>query len=181
MEKYLVKTDKDEKKTQIVRLSDHPERIGLVYTDFLIRPEVRDITSEEIVDPLTNKIIGQIRILRKKNLIVVKANGKEIAALSREGFYREDGLNVSFKKYNEKNLSSEKYAQLHSLGLNHAYSLGKKSQLSHLFCFERNGNLASLVYSKDGAEEGLNIALKSLTLALAQRIENQDYIFEFLK
>lgn len=181
MEKYLVKTNKDEKKTQIVRLGENPERIGLVYTDFLIRPGIRDINSEEIVDPLTNKAIGQIRIFRKKDIIVVRTNGKEIAALGRDGSYREDGLDIPFRRYDKKDLSSERYSQLRSLGLNHAYSLGEKSQLSHLFCFERNGDLASLVYSKEGAEGGLNLALKSLALALAQRIENQDYVFEFLK
>ena len=58
--------------------------------------------------------------------------------------------------------------------------LGKKSQLSHIFCFERNNDLASLVFEK-GQSEGVQIALMSLALSLAKRIETQDYINEFLR
>ena len=62
MSRYLIRTDKKERKTQIVRIVDPLERIGIIYTDFLLKPESRDITKEDIVDPDTNKTIGQLRL-----------------------------------------------------------------------------------------------------------------------
>lgn len=180
MSRYLIKTDQNERKTQIVKIGHPLERIGIVYTDFLLRLENRDITKEDIVDPETNKPIGQVRLYRKDNLIVVRFEGKDIATLSRQGVYNENGEEVPFRGYDTKDLSLEKYTKLREMGLHHAYSLGKKSQLSHIFCFERDNSLASIVISRDG-NEGTRVALTGLALSLAKRVGNQDYIFEFLR
>jgi len=180
MNRYLIRTDKDERKTLIVRMGNPLERVGLIYTDFLLRQGNRDITREDIVNPETSKPIGQVRLYRKDNLIVVRFDGKDIAILDRNGTYNEDGEEVPFRRYDARNLTSEKYQRLREMGLDHAYSLGQKSQLSHIFCFEKDNSLASLVFSRDG-NEGTQTALTGVALSLARRIENQDYVYEFLK
>ena len=180
MNRYLIRTNSEEKKTQIVRLGNPMERLGMIYTDFLIRPENRDITKEDIVNPSTNKPIGQVKLYGRENLIAVRVNGKDIASFNRDGRYFERGKIIPFVRYGKKDLSSEKYAKLMNMGIDHAYSLGKDSTLSHIFCFERNGGLASIVFGKKETVE-IDDALKGLALSLAKRIENQDYVFEFLK
>jgi len=179
MTRYLIKTDKHEKKTHLVSLGNPLERIGLIYTDFLVRLDVRDITSEEIVDPSENKAVGQIVLYKKKDIITVRLNGKEVASLNRDGEYSEEGSQIPFKRYERDNLSTEKYERLLSAGLDHAYSLGEQSALSHIFCFERGRDLASIVYGRN-KQEGLSTVLKGLVLSLAKRIESQDYVFEFM-
>ena len=180
MSRYLIRTDKGERKTQIVRMENPLEKVGLIYTDFLLKPKGRDITKEDIVDPETNQPLGQVRLYGKNNLIVVRFEGKDIATLDRKGVYKENGEELPFRKYDAQNLLSEKYAKLREMGLDHAYSLGKKSQLSHIFCFEKDNSLASIVFDRNGSR-GIGIALNGLALSLAKRLENQDYVFEFLK
>ena len=70
------------------------------------------------------------------------------------------------------------YKGLEKLGRTHAYFLGEKSSLSHIFCFEKDGDFSGIIYSKKSDDEN---ALRGLTLVLAQQIENQDFIFEFIK
>ena len=90
------------------------------------------------------------------------------------------------------------------MGISHAYFLGDKSSLSSVFCFERGKDLSGVVYSKDSETntgqksndfspvspnpkqtfEGfgdIQTALKGLALVLAQRIGEQEYIFEFMR
>lgn len=179
MNRYLIRTDKNERKTRIVSLGNPSKMIGLVYTDFLLRLGGKEITKEEVVNPETDKPIGQIVLHRKNDLVVVEYGGKEIAALSKTGDYREGGQKMPIKTYSADDLPQEKYANMRAMGLKYAYSLSEKSRISHAFCFERGNNLAGIVFGRDGEER--SEALKGLALILAKRIESQDYVFEFLK
>ena len=64
------------------------------------------------------------------------------------------------------------------MGLTHAYFLGELSSLSQVFCFEKGSDLSGIVYAKESDDIS---ALKGLSLVLAKRIENQKFIFEFMK
>ena len=169
MNRYLIRTDREENKTQILKLGNPVERIGLIYTDFILRPGTRDITKEEIVDPETSKSIGQVRLYRKDDLIVVRFGGKDVVVIDREGTYTENGEKIPFRRYDVKDLTSERYSKLIEMGLDHAYSLGDKSQLSHIFCFGKDNSLASVVFGRSGSE-GTEVALKGLGLSLSKRI-----------
>jgi len=179
MERYLIKTDREEKKTHIFSVGNGTERIGLVYTDFLVREGMRDITNEEIVGP-DNRPIGSVELHRKNNLVSVRSGGKVVAAVEMDGAYREDGDKMKMKEYGLPSLDSERYAKLREMGLTHAYGLEKKSALSHLFCFERDGNLASTIMGK-GEEGCVDGAFKGMALAIKKRIEDQEFVFEFIK
>ena len=98
MNRYLIRTDREENKTQILKLGNPVERIGLIYTDFILRPGTRDITKEEIVDPETSKSIGQVRLYRKDDLIVVRFGGKDVVVIDREGTYTENGEKIPLDK-----------------------------------------------------------------------------------
>ncbi len=180
MTKYLIKTDTEERKTHIIKLQSPIERIGLVYTDFIVRPDTRDISREEIVNPQINKSIGHVNLHKKEGLVSVTFEGREIATINRDGGYKEDSKEVPIRRYNSTDLSSDKYARLKQMGLTHAYSLGEESSLAYVFCFARNGGLASIAISRE-EKEGTNIALKGLALSIATRVEEQDYLFDFLR
>jgi len=180
MAKYLIRTNGRERKTHITGLGNSSERLGLVYTDFLLRPENRDITKEEVIDPLTNKSIGEIRLNWKGNLIVIRSNGKNICTINEKGEYHEEDKRIPFRRYGKKDLMSEKYERLRNMGLDYAYSLGENSTISHAFCFERDGDLASVVFGKN-EDVNINDALKGLGLSLFKRVEDQDYVFEFVR
>ena len=64
------------------------------------------------------------------------------------------------------------------MGLTHAYSLGDRSSLSQVFCFEKDVNISGIIYAREPDNFS---ALKGLTLVIAQRIEEQDFIFEFMR
>ena len=129
MAKYLIRIDGKERKTHVIGLGDSSKRLGLVYTDFLLRPENRDITSEDIIDPLTDKLIGEIRLNWRGNLIAIRSNEKNICTINGKGEYREENKRVAFRRYEKTDLMSEKYERLRSMGLDYAYSLGEKSAI----------------------------------------------------
>ena len=55
MAQYLVRTNKDEKKTYILRVGTPAEIAGVIYSDFNLNLGNRDISTEDIVNPLSNK------------------------------------------------------------------------------------------------------------------------------
>jgi len=179
MIEYLVKTDKQDKKTHILRVGNPITRLGMVYTNFNLLPKIRDISKEDIINPNTNKEIGEIRLYNEGNIISVKSKRKELSALTQFGEYKENGVIVPYRKLTKAVLLSKKeYKTLEEMGVTHAYFLGDKSPLSHIFCFEKDGNFSGVIYAKEPDD---NNALRGLTLALAQKIEDQDFIFEFIR
>lgn len=125
------------------------------------------------------KEIGIINLYQHENILSVNSKGKELSSLAKLGEYKENGIITQYRKLTKAFLSSnEEYGGLENLGLTHAYFLEDESPLSHIFCFEREGDFSSIIYSKEA--DDLN-ALRGLTLAFAQKIEDQDFIFEFVK
>jgi hypothetical protein len=179
MTEYIVKTDKQDKKTHILKIGNPVARLGMIYTDFTLLPKIRDISKEEIINPDNNDEIGKIRLYLGGNIISVNSKRKELSALMDNGEYREEGIIIPYRKLTRQFIiSKEEYKGLEKFGITHAYFLGEKSSLSKIFCFEKDGDFSGVIYSKESNDEN---ALRGLTLALAQQIENQDFVFEFMK
>jgi hypothetical protein len=179
MTEYIIKTDKEDKKTHILRAENPAVRLGMIYTDFTILPETREIFTEEIVDPRTNKAIANLEVYNKENILSVNSKREELSAITRDGEYREKGVIIPYSKLAKASLLLKKeYRPLKEMGVTHAYFLGEKSSLLQVFCFEKDGDLSGVVYSRDANDTS---ALKGLALVLAQRIEEQDFIFEFMR
>ena len=179
MIEYVIKTDKKDKRTHILRAGTQTTRLGMIYTDFNLSPETREILTEEIIDPRTNKAIADIRLYNHGNIISVNSKRKELSAMTQFDEYKEDGIIVPYRRLTKAVLlSKEEYKTLEEIGITHAYFLGEKSPISQVFCFERDGDISGVVYSRDSNDTN---ALKGLTLVLAQRIEEQDFIFEFIR
>lgn len=179
MAQYLIKTDKDEKKTHILRIGNPIESAGLIYTDFNLVPENRDIATEDIVNLLSNKTIAHIHLYKNGNVISVNSRRKELSAYTERGEYKEDGIIIPYRRIAKDVLVSRpEYKTLEEMGVIHAYFLGGRSALSQVFCFEKDGNLSGVVNTKERDDVA---ALKGLTLTLAQKIEDQEFIFEFMK
>ena len=154
------------------------DRLGLIYTDFSVYHGTRDILREDIVDPKTNRPIGSVTLYRKDNAISVCSGKKEVSALTQKGKYKEDGKVVPYRKLTRQVLlAKEEYRSLEDMGITHAYFLGKKSSLDHVFCLRKGKDLAGIIEAEDSDVN----ALKGLTLVLAQRVEDQDYIFDFMR
>ena len=149
-----------------------------MYADFILKANSRDIKREDIIDMDTNKPIGQIRLFNRDGIISVRFRSKEVASIDREETYKENGNKIKIQRYDSDVLTSEKYDGLREMGLDHAYSLGKKSNIAYVYCFEREENLAGVVIGRD--DESEEAPFKGLALTLAKRIENQDFINEFL-
>ena len=179
MIEYIIKTDKKDKKTHILRAGTPTTRLGMIYTDFNLSPETREILTEEIIDPKTDKAIADIRLYNNGNIISINSRRKELSAMTQFGEYKESGVIVPYRRLTKAVLlSKEEYKALEEMGITHAYFLGEKSSVSQVFCFEREGDISGVVYSKDSND---NNTLKGLALVLAQRIEEQDFIFEFMR
>jgi len=179
MVEYIIKTDKKDKKTHILRAGTPTVRLGIVYTDFNLSPETREISTEEIIDPKTNKAIAEIRLFNNGNVISINSKREELSAVTQFGEYKEGGVIVPYRRLTKAVLLSRpEYKSLEEMGITHAYFLGESSPISQVFYFERKGDISGVVYSKDSSD---NNALKGLALVLAQRIEDQEFIFEFMR
>jgi len=179
MIEYLIRTNREERKTHLLRVETPSEVAGLIYTDFSLNPGDRDILLEDVVNPLSNKAIAQVKLYQNGNIISVHSKRKELSAFTNSGEYKENGIIIPYKKMiRDTLLSRPEYKSLNEMGVTHAYFLGDKSNLSQVFCFEKDGNTSGVIHTK---ERNNNIALQGITLALAQKIENQDFIFEFIK
>ena len=179
MIEYIIKTDKKDKKTHILRAGTPTTRLGMIYTDFNLSPETREILTEEIIDPKTNRAIAEIRLYNDGNTISVNSKRKELSAMTQFGEYKEVGVVVPYRRLTKAVLlSKDEYKALEGMGITHAYFLGGRSPISQVFCFERESDISGVVYSKDSNDDN---ALKGLALVLAQRIEKQDFIFEFMR
>jgi len=179
MAQYLIRTNREEKKTYVLRVDNPTEIIGLIYTDFNLALKNRDISLEDVVNPLLNKQIVQIHLYQNGNIISINSRKKELSSFTEIGEYKEDGLVIPYRKMTKDILlSKSEYKSLEEMGITHAYFLGEKSMLSQVFCFEKDGNLSGIVHTK---EMDFDAALRGLTLSLAQRIEDQEFIFEFMK
>jgi hypothetical protein len=150
MAQYLIRTDRVDKKTHILIVSDPAESAGVIYTDFNLVPGNRDIGSEDVVNPLSNKSIAQIRSYQNGNIISVNSRRKELSAFTEHGDYKEDGIFVSYRKMaRDVLLSRPEYKSLEEIGITHAYFLGDRSTLSQVFCFKKDGNISGLVHTKE--------------------------------
>jgi len=179
MEQYIIRTSEKEKKTQIMRVGTPVEIVGTIYTDFNLHLGNRGITEEDIVGPLSNRSIGKIELYQNKNIIAIKSKKKEISAYTLEGEYKEEEIIIPYRKISKESLLAKpEYLALEEMGLTHAYFLGELSSLSQVFCFEKGSDLSGIVYAKESDDIS---ALKGLSLVLAKRIENQKFIFEFMK
>ena len=191
MTQYIIRTDGEERKTYILRLDsqkgregkdkDKVERIGLIYTDFILREGMRDISAEDVVNPINKKVLARVNLLKGSKLISV-GKFRELASINESGVYTERGKAASYRKVSrEALLSTPGYENLEGREfLTHAYFLGKESSssLSQVLCFEKEGNLASIVESKN---DGIVFPLISLPLIFYQRISDQDFIFRFMR
>jgi len=75
-------------------------------------------------------------------------------------------------------LSRQEYKALEEMGLTHAYFLGYESSLSQVFCFEKDTDISGVIHAREADDVSI---LKRLALVLAQRIEDQEFVFEFMK
>ena len=75
-------------------------------------------------------------------------------------------------------MSRPEYKALEGTGLAHAYFLGDSSSLSQVFCFEKDADISGVIYAREPDDIS---ALKGLALVIAQKIEEQDFIFEFMR
>ncbi len=179
MTQYLVRTDKDEKKTHILRVGTPAEVAGILYTDFNLNLGNRDITPKDIVNPLSNKSIARVELYQHGNIVDVRSKRKELSAYTQNGEYKEGGIIIPYRKMaKDVLLSRPEYKALEEMGLTHAYFLGDRSALSQVFCFSKDSNISGVIHSREPDDTS---ALKGLSLVLAQRIEDQEFIFEFMK
>ena len=179
MVQYLIRTNKDEKKTYILRVGTPAEIAGVIYSNFNLNLGNRDISTEDIVNPLSNKSIARVELNQHGNVVAVKSKRKELSAYTPNGEYKEEGIIIPYRKI-AKNilLSRPEYKSLEEMGLTHAYFLGDRSSLSQVFCFEKDADISGVVYARESDDIS---ALKGLALVIAQRIEQQDFIFEFMR
>jgi len=179
MSQYIVRTDKEEKKTHILRVGTSAEAAGVIYTDFNLGLGNRDISTEDIVNPLSNKSIARVQLYQNGNIITIQSKRKELSAFTENGDYKEDGLIIPYQKMTKDILlSRQEYKSLEEMGLTHAYFLGDRSSLSQVFCFERDADISGVIHAREADDVS---ALKGLVLVLAQRIEDQEFVFEFMK
>lgn len=179
MTQYLVRTDKNEKKTHILRVGTSAEVAGMIYTDFNLGLGNRDISTEDIVNPLSNKSIARVQLYQYGNIIAVNSKKKELSAYTQNGEYKEEGIIIPYRKITKDVLlSKQEYKTLKEMGLTHAYFLGDKSSLSQVFCFEKDADISGVIHARESDDVS---ALKGLALVLAQRIEDQEFVFEFIK
>jgi len=54
----------------------------------------------------------------------------------------------------------------------------EESDISRVLCYEKNRMLSGVITTRQSDDLS---ALKGISLVLAQKIENQDYLFEFMK
>ncbi|MFH1073375.1 MAG: hypothetical protein V1743_08150 [Nanoarchaeota archaeon] len=182
MTQYIIRTKKEEKRTYLFHMGQTPECLAMLYTDFYVRQGMRAITLEDAVNPRTHRELAKIQLYTEDAIISVMRNNREISGLTMAEEYREDGIIVPCTKLTKPRiLSKEEYTPLEELGVTHAYVLGDKSSLSQVFCFEREGDLAGIVFIKDRKDHDPVLALKALPLVLAERIIAQDYLFEFVR
>ena len=179
MAQYLVRTNKDEKKTYILRVGTPAEIAGVIYSDFNLNLGNRDISTEDIVNPLSNESIARVELNQHGNIVAVKFKRKDLSAYTQNGEYREEGIIIPHRKIaRDVLLSRPEYKALEEMGLTHAYFLGDSSSLSQVFCFEKDADISGVVYVRESDDIS---ALKGLALVIAQRIEQQDFIFEFMR
>ncbi|MEI7719044.1 MAG: hypothetical protein WCI72_04200 [archaeon] len=179
MAQFLIRTSSEEKKTHLVRVGNPAERRGIIYTDFKFALGIRDVSQEEVIDPVTNKAIGNVRLYKNDKILGVYSHNKEIATFTSQGEYTENGIVIPYKKMTQEVLLARpEYKFLEQMGITHAYFLGDGSSLSQVFCFQKGEDISAIVDSKDTEYDS---ALKGLLLAITKRIEDQDFIFEFMK
>jgi len=182
MTEYIIRTNNKQAKTYIVKTvkNDKPVLLGLIYTDFLVTPQSRDIFSEEIINPANQKVIGRVKLYKDEKIISVNSKGvfgSELSSLSQDEVYNEFGKPISTNKISSQIiLAKPEFKHLSDAQLTHVYEFDKKSILESIYCFEKGNDLSAVINARD---DNFDSALVGLTLALAQRIENQDYLFEF--
>lgn len=179
MAQYLVRMDKDEKKTHILRVGTPVEVAGMIYTDFNLGLGNRNISTEDIVNPLSNKSIARVQLYQHGNIVAVNSKRKELSAYTQNREYKEGGIIIPYRKMaKDVLLSRQEYKALGDMGLTHAYFLGDISSLSQVFCFEKDTDISGVIYTRETDDVS---ALKGLALVLAQKIEDQEFVFEFIR
>ena len=179
MTQYLVRTNSEQRKTHILRVGDPAETIGIIYTDFNLKPDNRDISEEDIIDPSRKNTIAKIQLYKNGNIISIRQKKEEFSSYTQDGEYMENRITIPLRKMpKDILLSREEFRALEEMGLTHAYFLGNQFNLSQVFCFEKEGDISGIIHTKEPDDTS---ALMGVTLTLAQRIEDQKFVFEFIK
>jgi hypothetical protein len=151
----------------------------MIYTDFNLNLGNRDISVEDIVNPISSKSIASVQLYQQGNIVAVNSKGKELSAYAQNREYKEEGIIIPYKRMaKDILLSRQEYKSLEEIGLTHAYFLESKSSLSQVFCFEKDADISGIIHAREA--DGVS-ALKGLALVLAQRVEDQEFVFEFMK
>lgn len=183
MTQYIIRTDSQEKKTFILTAKPLSQKLAVIYSDFLLHPDSRDISYEEIISSASKKVMGNIRLFENEKAIqILNKNGRsEIASVGNDGEYHESKKLIAYRRLSKAVLlSNPEYASLGAMGITHAYFMDSKSSssLQNIFCFERGSDISGVINSKS---DSLDSCLAGLSLVLAERIINQDFIFRFMR
>lgn len=179
MTDYMLRTDANEKKTTIVRLGDTPQTVGMIYTDFLLQPSSRDISLEDVIGQ-KRKVIARIRLFTEEDILIsVESMGiikKRLGAINGTKQYIERGKLVPYRRLSREALRST-YPGGEEIGITHGYELDPSSQYTRIICCSRESNLAGIIQTRN---QGASF-LPAIPLVLLDRIESQDYVFEFIR
>lgn len=183
MTSYLIRTDRELNKTYFLQIGDENNLIGSTYTDFMLYKETRDITIEDLVDEKL-RTVANIKIGNENNLIEISSkygllkSKKVISKVTRDGRYFELDNEINYVKISKTDLLMKPaFAILKERGVTHAFFPEKKSVISSMFCYERDGDI-SAVFETRGDDESL--ALCAVPLFLSDRLMKQEYIFDLL-
>lgn len=178
MGKYKVRTDRDEKKTYIVD-TENEGNAYLIYTDFVLRPKFRDISKEDIVTENWKKRVGKIILRNGDDTFTINKKRRELCGIDQDLQYRELGNPITYKRQiRDVLLSRPEYENMDDDGLSHAYFFEDASELSSVFCYEKDGNVSGLINTKNEDRDSM---LKGLPFVLLKRIDDQEYLFDFMK
>ncbi|MEA3229461.1 MAG: hypothetical protein U9P44_00975 [archaeon] len=180
MTEYLIRTDRKEKQTYIVKLGDSNKMIGLIYTDFVLYSGCRSIFIEDIVDSGSNEKIAEIKLYDNGNIFSVYLEEKKFSSIDLAEVYKDETDVISYEKHDKAQLLEKQGCLgLEDMGISHAYFF--EGDMTQVFCFEKSGDVAGIVTMKYEGTDSDRVMLKALPLIMAERIRKQDYLFRFLK
>jgi hypothetical protein len=159
--KYLVRSDT----SNTYLASVEGVLLATIPTNFIIENQ---IPSAPII--ADGKKIGYIEITAEG--ISCTVQNKEIASF-KKNLYFENGINKSVQDVPKQSLG-----QQDQFGLQRAYSFDKESSLESVVCFEKEGNIAGLISTRNKNDDA---AYRGLLVTIAQRLSKQEYIIRLLQ
>ncbi len=170
---YLMKATNNE--THLVKL-EPLEPLAYAATDFLVRSDSPISLVQKIKNTQNDKQVAEVRLYDKATIEIFKGR-KQVSSFDGKD-YHEHGKLVSLKEVKRPWLLSNGYEDYQDEGITHGYFLPQSSNLERVICFEKEGELSAIIESK---KDEIDAVLIGLTLALYSRIEQQEYVFGFLK